>query len=299
LRIEMNILLLLVSVFILGANSFPQAETRCGVDSSGVSRQPGDSWKEDCNRCRCLTAGIPGCTKKFCGDFSSILEQQEKVCKDSLGDERDEGEKWKDGNDVCSCGRGVVVCTALIAITDVRKDSPLAAIAGGVNFPGSSQQVRGDAVTCSDGACVNMELDVQSAQPLFSLDLSKDVRNTVQCKQAGVQNCRAVNINLDYLETSVNPGDSVNLLAGTGVSMKLRRAPSGSPSGTQSYSFSLSDGGEATITVRPNKGLAVGPSVFGSIKPVTGSVIYSVESCGQGCNVIYERDIGYFNQWED
>ena len=32
--------------------------------------------------------------------LSFAVEQQEKVCKDSLGDERDEGEKWKDGNDV-------------------------------------------------------------------------------------------------------------------------------------------------------------------------------------------------------
>ena len=45
----------------------------------------------------------------------------------------------------------MVVCTALIAITDVRKDSPSSASLGGVKFPGSSQQVRGDPETCIDG----------------------------------------------------------------------------------------------------------------------------------------------------
>ena len=80
---------------------------------------------------------------------------------------------------------------------------------------------------------------------------------------------------------------------------QLRRAPTVSPSGTMSYSFSLCDGGEGMVTVRPNKETGTGASVFASIKPVTGTVIYSVEACGQGCNVLYERDIAYFNQFED
>ena len=39
----------------------------CGVDERGVARSVGDSWKEDCNRCRCLESGVPGCTRRFCG----------------------------------------------------------------------------------------------------------------------------------------------------------------------------------------------------------------------------------------
>ena len=53
------------------------------------------------------------------------------------------------------------------------------------------------------------------------------------------------------------------------------------------------------VTVRPGKESGVGASVFASIKPVTGTVMYSVESVGQGGNVIYERDMGYFNQFQD
>ena len=80
------------------------------------------------------------------------------------------------------------------------------------------------------------------------------------------------------------------------LSIQLRCAPSGSASSTMSYSFSLLDGGEGTVTVRPNKGTDTAPSVFASIKPVTGSVIYAVEACGRGCNVLYERDSDYFNK---
>ena len=72
-----------------------------------------------------------------------------------------------------------------------------------------------------------------------------------------------------------------------------------SSSGSESYSFSLSDGGEGMVTVRPREDPAIQPAVFASIKPVTGAVMYFIESCGQGCNVIFERDRGYFNQFQD
>jgi hypothetical protein len=39
--------------------------------------------------------------------------------------------------------------------------------------------------------------------------------------------------------------------------------------------------------------------VFASIKPLTGGVHYFVESCGDGCNVMYERSADFFNQFED
>ena len=102
---------------------------------------------------------------------------------------------------------------------------------------------------------------------LFSSDLSREVSQTAQCKQAGVTNCRAVTINLELLETAVNPGDEINFISGADLSMKvdnveedkssvlnlffiqLRRAASGSATSTMSYSFSLLDGGEGTVTV--------------------------------------------------
>merc|ERR1711923_405556 len=42
-------------------------EKGCGVDENGRERQPGDSWKDDCNTCKCLTSGTPRCTRQFCG----------------------------------------------------------------------------------------------------------------------------------------------------------------------------------------------------------------------------------------
>ena len=56
---------------------------------------------------------------------------------------------------------------------------------------------------------------------LFSSDLSRDVSQTAQCKQAGVTNCRAVTINLELLETAVNPRDEINFISGADLSMKV------------------------------------------------------------------------------
>ena len=56
---------------------------------------------------------------------------------------------------------------------------------------------------------------------LFSSELSQDVSQTAQCKQAGVTNCRAVTINLELLETVVNPGDEINFISGVDLSMKV------------------------------------------------------------------------------
>ena len=106
-------------VVIIGASAFPQAENGCGVNERGVLRQPGDNWQEDCNRCRCLAAGVPGCTKKFCGGFPSLgkylkvclansfltsnpflVEPKPKTCLDSLGNTRQEGEEWEESADM-------------------------------------------------------------------------------------------------------------------------------------------------------------------------------------------------------
>ena len=125
---------LFLCLVVLGVGAFPQAgklrnnthisyhlhniENGCGVDERGIARQPGDNWREDCNRCRCLTAGIPGCTKKFCGGFPTICKfifgqnilrsrllyvaaaPESKGCLDSLGNTRQEGEKWEDKSDM-------------------------------------------------------------------------------------------------------------------------------------------------------------------------------------------------------
>jgi len=307
-------------VIILSVKAFPQSENACGEDEAGVSRKPGDSWQEDCNRCRCLTSGIPGCTKKFCGVIPSLFEPQ--VCKDSLGNSKEEGEEWVDGTQNCSCGGGLSICTNITQDGGVKRDHPSSS-RGAVNFPGRSdgpcldraqnERSEGESwkedcntctctstgvTACTEIFCVDVDQE-NKAPALFEEDITQDVTNTVQCRQEAVNNCRAVTFNMDYLQTYINLGDSIQFLDGTNISMKLRRAPSGSSSATLSYSFSLSDGGEGTITVRPNNNKTVGPSVYASVKPVTGNTIYTVESCGQGCNVVYERDSGYFNQFQD
>jgi len=284
-------ILFCLSVLIVWATAFPGAENGCGEDERGILRQPGDNWQEDCNRCRCLAAGVPGCTKKFCGGFPSLFEPVEpesKACLDSLGKTRQEGEKWEESADICSCGQGEVVCTSLTTVTDVKRDNTVILTTDGVNFPDNNQQVR-------EASSIDQE---NMAAPALFTSALRDVSQTVQCRQAGITNCQAVNINLEYLET-VKPGDSIRFIQGYQLSMKLRRAPLGPSSSSMSYSFSLSDGGEGTVTVRPNKGSRTGPSVFSSIRPVTGSVIFSVEACGHGCNVLYERNIEFFNQFED
>merc|ERR1711915_402433 len=151
----------------------------------------------------------------------------------------------------------------------------------------------GESVSC---ASQHKEEDSAEAISLFEEDLEKNVADIIQCKQEGVLNCRAVSINLDYLKAKLKSGDSIEFLESSEISMKLRRDPTVSSSGSESFSFSLADGGEAIVTVKANE---KSTSVFATIKPVTGNVTYAVESCGGGCNVLYERDIGYFNQFVD
>jgi len=162
-------------------------------------------------------------------------------------------------------------------------------------------KIKKDDMNSERGTCAgwgrvtpNVDLGGTSTRSLLKTDPTREVKDIKQCKQDGVKNCRAVEIDFEYLEKKA-PGDSFKFIEGSDLSMKLRRPPTKSSSGGLSFSFILSDGGEATVSVGPG----TAPSMFGSIRPNTGSVMYSVESCGQGCNVLYERDLGYFNQFED
>merc|ERR1719309_657569 len=132
---------------------------------------------------------------------------------------------------------------------------------------------------------------------LFWEDMTRDVADEIQCKQRGVEKCRAVGINYNYLKEQMKPGDSIQFLPGLDITLKLQRDPTRSRIGSESYSFDLAKAGEATVTVG-NTNRKV-PTVFASIHPYTENVTYHVESCGKGCNVLYERDIHYFNQFED
>ena len=92
---------------------------------------------------------------------------------------------------------------------------------------------------------------------------------------------------------SLKAGYTMGLGAGEPVLMTLRRDPEVTTSGGVSLSFLLNDGGEGNIVVGTNG------SMYGSIKPLTGSVHYTLESCGQGCSVLMERPSDWFNQFQD
>ena len=113
-----------------------------------------------------------------------------------------------------------------------------------------------------------------------------------QCKQDGVTRCREVDTDLSLLR-SLHAGALVDLVEGEGVRMELRRDPQVTSSGGLSLAFHLQDGGEGNVVV------AASGSMFGSIKPLEGSVHYTLESCGGGCSVIMERPADYFNQFQD
>jgi len=118
-----------------------------------------------------------------------------------------------------------------------------------------------------------------------------ETSDKAQCKQAGVTRCRGV-ITWEMLR-SLKAGATMDLVAGEGVLMTLRRDPEVTASGGVSLSFLLNDGGEGNIVVGTNG------SMYGSIKPLTGSVHYTLESCGQGCAVLMERPSDWFNQFQD
>jgi len=118
-----------------------------------------------------------------------------------------------------------------------------------------------------------------------------ETSDKAQCKQAGVTRCRGV-ITWEMLR-SLKAGAAMDLVAGEGVLMTLRRDPEVTISGGVSLSFLLDDGGEGNVVVGTNG------SMYGSIKPLTGSVHYTLESCGRGCAVLMERPSDWFNQLQD
>jgi len=148
---------------------------------------------------------------------------------------------------------------------------------------------------CTQRFCINVE-EFKQEKFLFTVDPSKNAEEIAQCSSEGAQNCRAVKLNPEHL-SSASPRDSqfLKLLAGSDVEMEVVRGPADLSSDTLSYVFRLTDGGEGTLTIRQSTSAA-----YGSFKPISGSVHYIVEKCqGDGCNVIYERDSNFFNNFED
>merc|ERR1712013_200750 len=126
--------------------------SQCGEDSEGNPRLVGDSWKEDCNNCRCTSTGVPVCTLRFC------VNREEHECVDERGNRREHLEMWEEweesweeeerssgievnGNHKdCSCDNGEVIC-------QVRQ---LAEEETGAFVASSPGRLGENAVTCVD-----------------------------------------------------------------------------------------------------------------------------------------------------
>lgn len=153
----------------------------------------------------------------------------------------------------------------------------------------------GGVAACTFRACINPANfpAIKGAPSLFTENSQRDVSGTAQCRQDGVIGCRAVTLDMKALQAAQPEGPAFSLLPSLPDLLLTLRSPP-SQGEIQSYSFSLADGGEATFTVRPSSG-----AVYGSIRPLIGDKIYAMESCGEDCNVLLERDRNYFNQFED
>jgi len=257
--------------------SFPQSGSNlCGTNERGAPRQAGESWREDCNNCRCTDTLVPGCTKRFCGAFNLPTttltpktggapaaggvsfpgavrgEPAQPHCTDQSGERREVGQSWKEDCNNCRCGdTGKSLCTLRLCI-DVGQ--------------------------------------FNRARYLFTVDTSRNTEDIIQCKSDGAKNCKAVNLNTQHLSSS----SFLKLFPGSEVELGVVRGPAKLDTPTLNYQFSLTEGGEGSLTYRKST-----LATFGSFKPTSGTVHYTVESCGDGCNVLYERDSNYFNRFED
>jgi len=329
----MKMRILILSGLITVSTALPQTVTNlCGTNERGLARQAGDSWMEDCNRCRCSDKLLPGCTKRFCpptsedskdtpgtsnrnnaGGVGGVVfpgaipatrdegDDAVEVCTDRDGRPRIPGESWKEDCNTCQCdSNGNAFCTEIFC--DNRDDAVEVCTDGNgkPRIPGESWKE--DCNTCScakTGVALCSQRFCINTQPkdfyLFTEDPSKDKSSIPQCNQDGVENCRAVTINNGLLTSKVPSEQFIKLIQGTNIELQLKGNPTaGSSPGRQSYRFSLTDGGEASMTVNSKTG-----GVYGTIRPLTGDYLYTLEAAFGGGSVLYQRNKNYFNQFED
>merc|ERR1712168_1616406 len=78
-RSKMKTFFLLILILAIIATVVGTTGEGCGKDERGSPRQPGDTWKKECNRCRCLVTRVPACTRRLCQDFGKNLEPDLEV----------------------------------------------------------------------------------------------------------------------------------------------------------------------------------------------------------------------------
>jgi hypothetical protein len=260
------------------------------TDRLGLQREPGASWAVQragqTNDCECkdglvlcrvrlqletttqtfgLGLNIPETKINFPGAGGS-QRQVAATCRDAEGQERAQGESWKQACNTCRClgPAGNTSCTRRLCL--------------GASPP----RVKAPAVVTKGTL----------------LEVVEEAATARQCQQPGVTRCRQVRVPLGLELRSLQPGAVLGFLPGAGLVMQLSREPAVTPSGALSLSWTLRDGtgghaGEALVTV------AASGSMFGSVRPVAGDTLYTLESCGDGCSVLLERPAGWFNQFED
>jgi len=297
-------------------DALPQSAvtTTCGLDRvSGQPRQEGDTWYDGCNQCRCLSKGRSGCTKKLCppqqrktcGGRSSWEEksgQEVRQCRCALGEaacnpvsnqcgldtdgrQRLPGDRWKDSCNTCFCTEtGLPACTLQLCQEDLPGSAP---ISGPVSGPVSTSRIN-----FPTKPVVDRKPDTDAERPVASLLQEVSLRDgdVAQCHQDGVTKCTGVRIATGL--SQLRAGAILTFLQGTGITMKLRRDPDVSSIST-TLALSLTDGGEATITVGKSG------AVYGSINPATGNLLYALESCGKDCTVLLQRNRDFFNNLKD
>jgi len=308
----------------------------CKNAINGEDRLEGENWTaaDGCNNCRCLKSGIPGCTKKFCLDKPLITTSRpvrdnslscpgcaiESVIDEEIFSAAVHATASLAGiNTVSGCG-GI----SLVNVENARKQ-----VVAGTNYfltlrlqtrggqgcadkiekicenivvfkplpfrcqsqDGCLELTRQPGISCQE---VQVSRDqLRSASSVLSLSKGGVQTSSIsQCQGEGKENCQTVNINNNVLD-NLNIGDKVALLPGLDVDLTLKQPPTQGSSST-SFVFTVGQFGEAILTRGNNRS-----SMFGSIKPGTGNVDYSIENCGDGCNVIYQRDSGFFNQFKD
>ncbi|XP_023346619.1 uncharacterized protein LOC111715516 isoform X2 [Eurytemora carolleeae] len=119
-----------------------------------------------------------------------------------------------------------------------------------------------------------------------------DINDISQCHQEGLKECWKVQLDLELLE-GLQVDDIVQLSSTGPILLKLREKPFVGFS-TTTYQFIGQDGQDSSITIGKRQ---TGLSVYGTIRGMDR--VYSIESCGSGCNVMYWREGAYFNQFDD
>jgi len=274
------------------------------INHCGVDREEGDSWDVDCNTCTCISKSQgPACTEKACISVDT--------CTDKYGNSREGGESWKEECNTCRCRKGKKGCTKVLCQVEKNINQ--------VSVPTGNEEQSRDICTdkygdnrefeetwkeeCNTCGCGNngrkwctkalCQVGVDE-EPVFLLEVneSRYVQNTTQCTQDGVINCKSAQVDKDLL-MSIQEGDLVHLMKGSNI--KMRVSTISVTSSSRSVSFQLGNGGDATVTSS-----LTSSSVFASIHPNDDSgIIFVIESCGNNCNVIYQRDPDFFNNQED